>query len=102
MHSEREDSSNSRTLRGEVIQELMCYDRLVFADFDKKHDVEFSSYFLHELERLQPLEQDGLVQVDNEQIAISAKGRLLLRSIAMVFDRYLNADDGSDRFSKAI
>ena len=32
----------------------------------------------------------------------SAKGRLLLRSIAMVFDRYLNADDGSDRFSKAI
>ena len=80
----------------------MCYDRLVFADFDKKHGVKFRSYFLHELERLQPLEQDGLVQVDNEQIAISAKGRLLLRSIAMVFDRYLNADDGSDRFSKAI
>jgi len=90
------------TLRGEVIQELMCYDRLIFADFEKEHGVDFRSYFLHELERLQPLEKDGLVQVDDEQIAISAKGRLLLRSIAMVFDRYLNADDGSDRFSKAI
>jgi oxygen-independent coproporphyrinogen-3 oxidase len=90
------------TLRGKVIQELMCYDRLTFSDFDEEHDIDFRSYFLHELERLEPLAKDGLVQIDDEQISITAKGRLLLRSIAMVFDRYLNADDDSNRFSKAI
>jgi oxygen-independent coproporphyrinogen-3 oxidase len=90
------------TLRGEVIQELMCYDRLDFAAFEKEHGVEFSSYFRRELERLQPLAKDGLVHIDGEQITISAKGRLLLRSIAMVFDRYLGADNDSNRFSKAI
>jgi oxygen-independent coproporphyrinogen-3 oxidase len=89
-------------LRGEVIQELMCYDRLVFANFEKEYEVEFRSYFSHELERLEPLVKDGLVQVDEEQISITPKGRLLLRSIAMVFDRYMNADESSDRFSKAI
>ena len=90
------------TLRGEVIQELMCYDRLIFSDFEKVHGIEFSSYFLRELERLEPLANDGLVQIDDQQISITPKGRLLLRSIAMVFDRYLNADDNNDRFSKAI
>jgi len=90
------------TLRGDVIQKLMCYDRLVFSNFEKEHDIEFRSYFLHELKRLEPLAQDGLVRVDEVQISITPKGRLLLRSIAMVFDRYLNADESSDRFSKAI
>jgi oxygen-independent coproporphyrinogen-3 oxidase len=90
------------TLRGEVIQELMCYDRLIFSDFEKVHGIEFSSYFLRELERLEPLAKDGLVQIDDQQISITPKGRLLLRSIAMVFDRYLNADDNNDRYSKAI
>jgi len=90
------------TLRGKVIQELMCYDRLTFSDFEEEHGIEFKSYFLRELERLEPLAKDGLVQIDDEQISITAKGRLLLRSIAMVFDRYLTADDDSNRFSKAI
>ncbi len=96
------DIDQDDTLRGKVIQDLMCYDCLKFSDFEKAHGVEFSSYFQRELEGLEPLARDGLVQLDDQQILITAKGRLLLRSIAMVFDRYLNSDDKIDRFSKAI
>ena len=89
-------------LRAEVIQALMCYDRLDFDAFDASHDIEFRDYFKSEIERLQPLASDELIEVDADGISITAKGRLLLRSIAMVFDRHLNEIDTDKRFSRAI
>jgi oxygen-independent coproporphyrinogen-3 oxidase len=89
-------------LRGEAIQALMCYDRLCFDDFDSKHGVDFRSYFSAELEKLAPLEQDGLISVDSNAIEITARGRLLLRNIAMVFDRYIDDSKNNNRFSRAI
>jgi oxygen-independent coproporphyrinogen-3 oxidase len=89
-------------LRAEVISQLMCYDRLVFNEFDAANSIEFLQYFSDEVKNLQPLADDGLVSIDAEQISITPKGRLLLRSIAMVFDRYLGKDMHDGRFSKAI
>ena len=89
-------------LRADVIQALMCYDRLDFDAFDASHDIEFRDYFKSEIERLQPLASDELIEVDVDGISITAKGRLLLRSIAMVFDRHLNEIDTDKRFSRAI
>lgn len=89
-------------LRADAISQLMCYDRLVFRDFNAAHDVDFLQYFSDEVRRLQPLADDGLISVDDERISITPKGRLLLRSIAMVFDRYLGKDMHDGRFSKAI
>jgi oxygen-independent coproporphyrinogen-3 oxidase len=48
------------------------------------------------------LADDGLILLGPEGIQITAKGRLLLRSIAMTFDRYLADDVNAGRFSKAI
>jgi oxygen-independent coproporphyrinogen-3 oxidase len=89
-------------LRAAVISQLMCYDRLVFSEFDAANDIEFLQYFSDEVKNLQPLADDGLVTIDEAQISITPKGRLLLRSIAMVFDRYLGKDMHDGRFSKAI
>lgn len=89
-------------LRAKVIQELMCHDQLVFADFDSKNHIDFVRYFAAELARLAPLAGDGLVLLEPEGIQITPKGRLLLRSIAMTFDRYLADDLNNGRFSKAI
>jgi len=89
-------------LRADVIQALMCYDRLDFDAFDASHGIEFRDYFKPEIERLQPLASDELIDVDADGISITAKGRLLLRSIAMVFDRHLNEVDTDKRFSRAI
>jgi len=89
-------------LRADVIQQLMCHDRLRISDFEKAHGVRFESYFQNELLKLEPLVEDGLVKVDDDDIRITASGRLLLRSVAMVFDRYLNEQASDGRFSKAI
>ena len=40
--------------------------------------------------------------LDDNGVTITPKGRLLLRSIAMVFDRYIDQDENDNRFSKAI
>ena len=89
-------------LRADVIQALMCYDKLSFEEFDAKHNIDFASYFAAEIERLQPLADDGLIELDPSGIKITQKGRLLLRSIAMVFDRYIDQAQNDNRFSKAI
>jgi oxygen-independent coproporphyrinogen-3 oxidase len=89
-------------LRAKVIQELMCHDQLVFASFSELNGIDFEDYFAPEIARLGPLADDGLILLGPEGIQITARGRLLLRSIAMAFDRYLGDDSNEDRFSKAI
>ena len=89
-------------LRADVIQALMCYDKLSFEDFGAKHRIDFASYFAAEIEHLQPLADDGLIELDQSGVNITQKGRLLLRRIAMVFDRYIDQAQNDNRFSKAI
>jgi oxygen-independent coproporphyrinogen III oxidase len=89
-------------LRADVIQALMCYDELSFDEFGKRHNINFRTYFATEIEHLKPLANDGLIDLDASGVQITQKGRLLLRSIAMVFDRYIDQAQNDNRFSKAI
>ena len=89
-------------LRADVIQALMCYDALDFDQFDAGHNSDFRNYFADEIMRLEPLAKDELIELDPDGIRITPKGRLLLRNIAMTFDRYIGNDQNTGRFSKAI
>ena len=89
-------------LRSDVIQALMCYDSLSFNDFSAAHGIDFRKYFATEIKRLAALAEDELLEVDESGVVITQKGRLLLRSIAMVFDRYIDQAENDNRFSKAI
>jgi oxygen-independent coproporphyrinogen-3 oxidase len=89
-------------LRAEVIQALMCYDQLSFDAFGREHGINFGEYFAAEIKRLRPLAEDDLIELDDSGVRITQKGRLLLRSIAMVFDRYIDQAQNDNRFSKAI
>ena len=89
-------------LRADVIQSLMCYDQLSFDEFGEQHNIDFRDYFAAEIEHLKPLADDDLIEMTESGIAITQKGRLLLRSIAMVFDRYIDQAQNDNRFSKAI
>ena len=46
------------------------------------------------------MEQDGLLQMTDQGIYVKAAGRLLIRNICMVFDRYLGQK--KKQFSKVI
>ena len=89
-------------LRAQAIQALMCYDQLTFDDFDAQAGIDFRDYFAEEIAQLTPLEQDELVEVGDRAIRITPKGRLLLRNIAMKFDRYLRDSQHDNRYSRAI
>ena len=71
--------------------------------------MDFAAYFADALAQLAPLEADGLVRIGPDRIVATTQGRLLLRNIAMCFDRYLAhhagekpAPDAAPRFSRAI
>ncbi len=87
-------------IRADVIQSLMCFDELDTERFGGQHAIDFDAYFAPEMERLSPLTDDGLVSFDGRTIRVTSRGRLLLRSIAMVFDRHLNRSPM--RYSKLI
>ena len=89
-------------IRAAVIQGLMCYDKLEFAELDARFDIDSRRYFATEIERLVPLAEDRLLDLDDASVQITARGRLLLRSIAMIFDRYIDQAQNDQRFSKTI
>lgn len=77
-------------VRRHVIMRLMCDLDLDIATVEECFGIEFDSYFAASLALLRPLEEDGLVVVTPETIAVTETGRLLLRNIAMCFDAYID------------
>ncbi|MET3130275.1 oxygen-independent coproporphyrinogen-3 oxidase [Oxalobacteraceae bacterium GrIS 1.11] len=78
-------------LRRIIIQMLMCNFELSIESVEQGYPIVFKTHFAAELAKLADLEKDGLLTVDSEWITVTPKGRLLIRNICMVFDRYLAA-----------
>jgi len=89
-------------VRRAVIQALICQFCLSIESIELSYLVDFSEYFAEELKTLRSLERDGLVELDPEWIRVTPKGRLLVRSICMVFDRYLRERRERASYSKVI
>lgn len=89
-------------LRRSIIQALMCHFELSLESIEIAHLIDFKSYFASELADLKPMEDAGLLQIEDRWISVLPKGRMLVRAIAMVFDRYLRSDRERARYSKVI
>jgi oxygen-independent coproporphyrinogen-3 oxidase len=94
--------SRDDELRRDVITQLICNFSLDMARVASDWSIDFHDYFAAELDRLQTMQTDGLLSVDDGHIEVLPPGRLLIRNICMVFDRYLGADGQTTRFSKVI
>ncbi|HXQ17580.1 MAG TPA: oxygen-independent coproporphyrinogen III oxidase [Caulobacteraceae bacterium] len=86
-------------LRAEIIERLMCDFAVDVAAVSQRHG-HCESKFVAELARLQRFVDDGLVQRAGPKIEVTPRGRLLVRSIAAVFDQYFQAE--AVRHSRAI
>lgn len=95
------ESDPKDEIRRHVIMNLLCHDRLDFQEVSQKFDIDATSYFQNELIRLHDMAADGLVQISDTGVEILPKGRILGRSVAMVFDEYLTQKH-TNRFSKVI
>jgi oxygen-independent coproporphyrinogen-3 oxidase len=89
-------------LRREVISRVLCHCVLHKAEIEQQFHVEFDRYFADELSRLQPLERDGLVILSPGKIEVTPLGRIFIRNVGMVFDRYLQVPKEKPVFSKTL
>lgn len=94
--------SRDDVVRRAVIMALMCQGELQFESIELAHLIDFRSYFATELETLQTLQEQGLAQVHSTGITVTEQGWFFVRAVAMVFDRYLQADRNRARFSRII
>jgi oxygen-independent coproporphyrinogen-3 oxidase len=94
--------SRDDLVRRAVIMALMCQGVLHYESVELAFLIDFKTYFAMELEALQELVGQGLVVVNGQSIEVTAQGWFFVRAVAMVFDRYLQADRNRSRFSKII
>jgi oxygen-independent coproporphyrinogen III oxidase len=76
-------------VRASVIEQLMCHGRIDIPAIEAEHGIDFSAYFADSLTALEPMLADGLITRRAQSIIVTGVGRVLLRNIAMCFDRYL-------------
>lgn len=89
-------------LRREVIKQLICNFKLDKTQIESEFNVTFNHYFKEDLELLQTFINDELVEVDDKEIRVTLRGRLLIRNICMCFDKYLRAKARQQQFSRVI
>lgn len=94
--------SRDDELRRAVITQLICNFTLDMAQVARDWDIRFEAYFANEMTRLAQMAADGLIAINGDVVNVLPPGRLLIRNICMVFDRYLGADGQTTRFSKVI
>lgn len=89
-------------LRREVIKQLICNFKLDKKAVETQFKVAFNYYFKEDLQLLQTFIDDRLVEVDEREIRVTLRGRLLIRNICMCFDKYLRAKARQQQFSRVI
>jgi len=89
-------------VRRAVIQSLICNFRVSIEAIELAWLVDFRRYFGAELQELGRLERDGLVDIQPEWIVVTPRGRLLVRAVCAVFDKYLRQRRERAAYSRVI
>ncbi len=89
-------------LRRSIIQALMCHFEVSIESIEIAHLINFREYFSAELEALAEMEKSGLIEISSQWMTVLPRGRMLVRAIAMVFDKYLRHDRERNRYSRII
>jgi oxygen-independent coproporphyrinogen-3 oxidase len=95
--------SGDDRLRRDIIMQLICHFYLDIGAVESTYGIRFASYFADALPRLLEMQEDRLIAISGAVIEVLPKGRLLIRNICMVFDRYLNwADAAPAAYSRVL
>lgn len=89
-------------IRRDMITRLICHFELDIPSAESAWGIDFDGYFADALSKLREMAGDGLLELDERQIRILPRGRLLVRNICMAFDAYLATKTGPIGFSKVI
>lgn len=96
------EMSDDDKLRAHIIQELMCNFRLNLTAIEAQIGQPFKERFASEWQELLSLAEAGLVELTQDAIIVTERGRMLVRIVAMVFDAHLRQDREQRRYSRVI
>ncbi len=98
--------SRDDQIRRAWIMAIMCQGHIQYDAFNEAWLIDASSYFAAELKQLESMQTQGLVALSKQALHVTPMGWFFVRGVAMVFDKYLQADRyrhrNGNRFSKII
>ena len=94
--------SRDDLVRRNIIMALMCQGHVSIESIEMAHLMDFRKTFASEMVELSEMQDTGLVQLEGGAIHVTEQGWYFVRAVAMVFDRYVRADQDRTRFSKII
>jgi len=94
--------SRDDLVRRAVIMSIMCQGSVLYEPMEQAWLINFREYFAAELDALAEMQRNGLVELSAEGFKVTGLGWFFVRGVAMLFDRYLQADRNRARFSRII
>jgi oxygen-independent coproporphyrinogen-3 oxidase len=94
--------SRDDLIRRAWIMAIMCQGQVQYDAFNEGWLMDAKKYFAPELSQLESLQDQGLVELSEGGLKVTPMGWFFVRGVAMVFDKYLQADRNRTRFSKII
>lgn len=95
-------SNHDDILRKEVIMSLICNFYLDIDAIEKRYQLVFFDYFDFEQSELKALSEQGLIEFSKNKIKVTKPGKLFIRNICMVFDKFLQEFSNISSYSKVI
>lgn len=89
-------------LRRALLLELFCTFRVDLEGLSRRFGLDVTAALRADLERLRPLERDGLVRIGPSTVEATDAGRFFIRNICMTFDRYLEQDPARRGYSRTV
>jgi len=90
-------------LRRAVIHRIICTLRLDFGWVAREYGIDPREHFAGALAELEPMADDGLVEIGDDGLAVAPRGRFFLRNLCMPFDAYLGNKDGEGpKYSRTV
>ena len=94
--------SRDDQIRRAWIMAIMCQGHVQFDAFNEAWLIDAHTYFSAEFKQLESMQTQGLVELSKQDLQVTPMGWFFVRGVAMVFDKYLQADRQRKRFSKII
>ena len=94
--------SRDDQIRRAWIMAIMCQGHVQFDAFNEAWLIDAHTYFSAEFKQLESMQTQGLVELSKQDLQVTPMGWFFVRGVAMVFDKYLQADRNRTRFSKII
>ena len=94
--------SRDDMVRRAVIMAVMCQGAVLYEPMEQAWLINFREYFAPEMKALEEMQSNGLLTLGEEGFQVTALGWFFVRGVAMLFDRYLQADKNRARFSRII